>query len=153
MPHIRGNASARRNDACPCASGKKFKHCCGPAAQQTQQTQPPQPDKAFAAYWLIADESGRRLFADKDNRALVFSDRDVAIKSATLDEFSAQQPGEINVVGLGLESFEQFKKLIAYVEVDQETAATLIRERIAMNVPQAEVAPAPESQTKVESHA
>jgi uncharacterized protein YecA (UPF0149 family) len=24
-----GQKSARRNDLCPCGSGRKFKHCCG----------------------------------------------------------------------------------------------------------------------------
>lgn len=34
-PYVRDEAKVGRNDPCPCGSGRKFKKCCGKAAQAT----------------------------------------------------------------------------------------------------------------------
>jgi hypothetical protein len=39
---------ARRNDPCPCGSGKKFKKCCLPREEAAYQQMPaPEPEKDF----------------------------------------------------------------------------------------------------------
>jgi hypothetical protein len=130
----RGGMIVRRNDRCPCNSGKKFKFCCSPEAPEAVHASTPRPRFVDAGEtpvrWLICDPSGIRFFADKDNRALVFSSYEDALHVARLDDFADQNPGEINVAGVGPTKFELLQEKIPHVEVDVETATQLVRERI-----------------------
>jgi hypothetical protein len=136
MTTIRNNPHyAKRNDPCPCGSGNKYKKCCSentpPSAAQPRQLYIDTGEDAVR--WVITDATGRAFFSDKDNRVLVFTDRAVAVAVASLDEFAAREDNEINVAGVGPSKFEHLKEILPYVEVsDIETAAVLVRERIAV---------------------
>lgn len=54
--------SPGRNDSCPCGSGRKFKHCCGNAAQPV--TGPPTAADRTAGYDLVDRLSALPRFAD-----------------------------------------------------------------------------------------
>ena len=131
----RGGMIVRRNDRCPCNSGKKFKFCCSPEAPEIVKVAPRRPlfidSGEKPSRWVICDPSGVRFFADKDNRALVFATYENALHIARLDDFADQNPGEINVAGVGATKFELLQEKIPYVEVDVEIATQLVRERIA----------------------
>ena len=135
MPPIRRNVLTRRNDRCPCGSQKKFKKCCSlsVAFVSPQVKNVPQfiDTGEIAIRWVIVDNTGTRLFSDKDNRALVFASKDAAFATATLDLFSDQAPGDINVAGVGETKFKHLQEKIMYVEVEADTAEVLVRERIA----------------------
>ena len=126
----------RRNDACPCGSGRKYKKCChGNAPRVSRPAQRPVyiDSGEDAIRWVITDETGRKFFSDKDNRVLVFTDKAVAVGVAMLEDFNSQAPNEITVAGVGHSKFEHLKEILPYVEVsDIETAAALVRERIAV---------------------
>ena len=85
----------------------------------------------IAIRWVIVDNTGTKLFSDKDNRALVFASKDAAFATATLDLFSDQSPGDINVAGVGETKFKHLQEKIPYVEVEADTAEALVRERMA----------------------
>lgn len=126
----------RRNDRCVCGSGKKFKSCCSPDAPDNRpRVHVHRP--AFAdtgerpVRWLITDGTTTKFFADKDNRALVFKDQAEAIAIATLEEFRDQDPGEINVAGVGETKWQHLQNKIPFVEIESiEQAVALVRERI-----------------------
>jgi len=126
----------RRNDRCVCGSGKKFKSCCSPDAPDNRaQVHVHRP--AFAdtgerpVRWVITDGTMTKFFADKDNRALVFKDQAEAIAIASLEEFRDQDPGEINVAGVGETKWQLLQEKIAFVEIeDIAQAVQLVRERI-----------------------
>lgn len=128
---------AKRNDPCPCGSGQKWKKCCSENSPRATMPQPPKRQVYIdsgedAVRWVIADETGRKFFSDKDNRVLVFTDRAVAAAVASLDEFASREDNEINVAGVGPSKFEHLKEILPYIEVsDIEIAAALVRERIA----------------------
>jgi len=147
MPPIRRNVIARRNDPCPCGSQTKFKKCCASRVSFVRPPAKPVPqfiDTGEAAIrWVIVDNTGTKLFADKDNRALVFASKDDAFATATLDLFEAQEPGEINVAGVGETKFKVLQEKLPYVEVDAAEAETLVLERAAALL--AEITPAPET--------
>lgn len=135
MPPIRKVNKPGRNDACPCGSGQKFKRCHGfnpgreaaPAAQGVSYIDTGED----AVRWVICDARGTSFFSDKDNRVLVFTDKAAAFAIAGLSDFSSQEPGEINVAGVGQTKFTHLCEKLPYVEVaDVETAAKLVRERI-----------------------
>src|SRR5580704_16599769 len=42
-----------RNDPCPCASGKRFKHCCGRAPGAAPLTVPPDPREIAALLGMV----------------------------------------------------------------------------------------------------
>jgi hypothetical protein len=130
----RGGMIVRRNDRCPCNSGKKFKFCCSPEAPAIVQAAPRRPlfidSGESPVRWVICDPSGVRFFADKDNRALLFDTYEDALQVARLEDFADQNPGEINVAGVGPTKLELLKEKIPYVEVDVEIATQLVRERI-----------------------
>jgi hypothetical protein len=138
MPPIRRNVIARRNDRCPCGSQKKFKKCCGLSVafvRPQAKTVPQFIDTGeIAIRWVIVDNTGTKLFSDKDNRALVFASKDAAFATATLDLFSEQAPGDINVAGVGETKFKHLQEKIPYVEVEADTAEALVRERIAVGL-------------------
>jgi hypothetical protein len=123
----------KRNDKCPCGSNKKFKRCCSPDAPEHNSTARYIDSGEAAVRWVICSSSGTALFADKDNRALVFKSKEAAYATAHLDEFASQDPGEINVGGVGQTKWEHLQETIPFVEVDDAAeAAGLVRERIAM---------------------
>jgi hypothetical protein len=131
---IRKPHGPKRNDQCPCGRGNKFKWCCGAVSV----VRPPKRVHEIidrgepATRWVIVDDSGTRLFADKDNRALVFSSRELAHEIATLPEFHEQAPGEINVAGVGPTKFAVLQGKVPYVEIAcYDEAAVLVRERLA----------------------
>jgi SEC-C motif len=138
LPIRRNNAPARRNDRCPCGSQRKFKKCCGltVAGVEPQVKTVPQfiDTGEIAIRWVIVDNTGTRLFSDKDNRALVFSSKDAAFAIATLDLFSSQAPGDINVAGVGETKLKHLQEKISYVEVEVDTAEALVRERITVGL-------------------
>lgn len=128
----------RRNDRCICGSGKKFKSCCSPdAPDDRSRVHVHRP--AFAdtgerpVRWVITDGTTTKFFADKDNRALIFKDQAEAIAIATLEEFRDQDPGEINVAGVGETKWQHLQNKIPFVEIESiEQAAALVRDRIEM---------------------
>lgn len=134
VAHPRGGMIVRRNDRCPCQSGKKFKFCCSPEAPTMESGITPRPmfidSGEKPVRWLICDPSGIRFFADKDNRALLFDTYEDALQVARLEDFADQNPGEINVAGVGPTKLELLKEKIPYVEVDVAIATQLVRERI-----------------------
>lgn len=136
MPPIRRTAGARRNDPCPCGSLQKFKKCCGAAVAFVRPPRRPVPafldTGELAVRWVIVDDTGVKLFADKDNRALVFADKAAAFATVALDLFADQAPGDINVAAVGETKFKLLQEKIPYVEVDAAQAEALIRARIAV---------------------
>ncbi|WP_353208454.1 SEC-C metal-binding domain-containing protein [Sphingorhabdus sp.] len=131
MTTIRREHNIKRNDKCVCGSNKKFKRCCSPTA-------PVQPVMQYidagetAVRWVICNRVGTALFADKDNRALVFKSKDMAYAMAQLEEFSSQDPGDINVSGVGETKWAHLQEIIPFIEIDDiEEASRLLRERIA----------------------
>lgn len=134
MATIRKANKPGRNAACPCGSGMKFKRCHGAVADR------PVPVATGVSYidtgetavrWVICDAKGTSFFSDKDNRILVFTDKAAAFAIAGLSEFSSQEPGEINVAGVGETKFAHLRENFPHVEVaDVETAAALIQARI-----------------------
>jgi hypothetical protein len=136
MPPIRRPALPRRNDPCPCNSAKKFKKCCGTTVAFTRPSpcSPPQyiDTGETPIRWVIVDDTGTRLFADKDNRALVFSSKADAFATATHDLFAEQRAGDINVAGVGATKFQTLQEKMPYVEVDAAQAAVLVQERVAL---------------------
>lgn len=82
--------------------------------------------------WVIVDSGGTQLFADAENRAIVFSNKDDAYAIAHLDDFADQEPGEINVAGVGETKWAALQQKIPFVEVhDAETAVQLVQARLA----------------------
>lgn len=81
--------------------------------------------------WLIANEAGTSFFADVQNRALVFTDRNVAYEIAGLHDFKDAAPGEINVAGVGPTKWVILQEKIPFVEVNKAEAILLVRERIS----------------------
>lgn len=132
---------APRNALCVCGSGIKFKKCCG---------QPPSSNRYHdygedAIRWVVVDDTGIKLFADVEGRALVFTDREAAYAIARLDEFSEQQPGEINVAGIGPTKWQTLQEKIAFREVSTaDEGAALVRAVLQAAQPPAEIAPAAE---------
>lgn len=131
MSTIRREHSIKRNDKCVCGSNKKFKRCCSPDAP-VQPVMPYIDSGEAAVRWVICDRAGTALFADKDNRALVFKSKNVAHAMAQLEEFSSQDPGDINVSGVGETKWAHLQEIIPFIEIDDiEEASRLLRERIA----------------------
>lgn len=132
-----GGEKLRRNDKCPCGSSKKFKVCCSPDAPRNARQKIVRAGPIFtdtgedAIRWVITDETTTRFFADKDNRALVFKSQAEAIAIAGLDEFHDQDPGEINVAGVGPTKWQLLQEKIPFVEIENvEQAVALVRARI-----------------------
>lgn len=124
----------KRNDPCPCGSGHKFKKCCSPGSIERAHIQ---QAPSYIDYgeepirWVITDEIGTKFFADIDGRAIVFQNKDDAYAVTRLEDFADQDPGEINVAGVGETKWAALQNKISFVEVlDAETAIKLIRERM-----------------------
>ena len=128
------NSLIRRNDRCVCGSGRKYKTCCSPNAAHRRPISRPRYIDAGAVpiRWLIVNQTGTQFFADKDNRAIVFSSQADAVAVAQIEEFSDQDPGDINIAGVGEAKFALLREKIPYIEVSGVDEATaLVRERIA----------------------
>lgn len=134
VAYPRGGMIVRRNDRCHCGSGQKFKFCCSPDAPTRSNPRAGRQqfiDTGEAPIrWVIADRTATQFFADKDNRALVFSEQAAAIAIASLEDFQDAEPGDINVAGVGPTKWELLQQKIPFVEVDAEEALRLVRERI-----------------------
>lgn len=138
MSTIRKDSIIKRNDRCPCGSGKKFKACHSPDAPQNRVSYSA-PAKAMsyidtgesAVRYVICDRTGVKFFSDVDNRILVFPSRETATAVALLDEFGSQEPGEINVAGVGPTKWEHLQTKLPFIEVESvEQAIELVRARI-----------------------
>lgn len=131
----------KRNDRCPCGSGRKYKFCCINHAQSlSTPVIPPKMQARQLDYidtgedpvrYVIADRIGTSFFSTKDNEVIVFKNRADAFVIATLPDFEDQEVGEINVAGVGETKWRKLQEKLPYVEVeDAETAVALVRERI-----------------------
>jgi len=136
---IRKDSIIKRNDRCPCGSGKKFKACHSPDAPQNRVSYSA-PAKAMSyidtgespVRYVICDRTGVKFFSDVDNRIIVFPSREYATAVALLDEFGSQEPGEINVAGVGPTKWEHLQSKLPFIEVESiEQAVELVRARIA----------------------
>lgn len=155
MSTIRRGNIIRRNDRCICGSGKKFKHCCSPDAFLRRSTEKFVAPAGTPVYidsgeepirWVIVDRKGTAMFSDKAGRVLVFAEKAAAETVARLDEFSAQEPGEINLGGVGPTKWAKLQEMLPFVEVQNaEEGAELIRERISIMRAKAE-----ETETTIE---
>lgn len=140
MTTIYRTETIHRNELCPCGSEKKYKRCClNRAPTSLADVYSPPTQKVAAQYidtgeaavrYVICDDVGTRFFVDKDGRILVFQSRADATAVATLEEFDGDG---INVAGVGQTKWEHLQKNLPYVEPESvEVAATLVRERLAM---------------------
>lgn len=103
--------------------------------------------------WVICDQTGTRLFVDKQGRVLVFTDKDIAKKIATLDIFADQAPNEINVAGVGEKKWLTLQEKLPFLEVSNaELGIALVKERIDYQKAQME-SPADESSESGDSSA
>jgi len=124
-----------RNDKCPCGTGLKFKKCClqrWRADPLSVESKPQAIDYGEdPVRWVICDESGTKLFVDKQGRILVFTARELAGEVSQLDLFANQDPNEINVAGVGPTKWLSLQEKFPFLEVSNiETATALIQERI-----------------------
>lgn len=139
MSTIRNQSLIRRNDKCPCGSGKKFKVCHSPDAPEMRKSYAPQARAMnyidtgeSAVRYVICDNTGVKFFVDIDGKVLVFATREDATAIALLEDFADQAPGEINVAGVGPTKWERLQEKLPYIEVKSvEHAVELVRERIA----------------------
>ena len=137
MSAIRRTRFVKRNDRCPCGSNKKFKRCCSPEASKHPNSYM-KPVRYIdtgeeAIRYVISDSTGVKFFSDKDNNVLVFQTRQDAVAIAQLEEFADQDPGDINVAGVGPTKWERLKEKLPYIEVaSAEHATALLRERIEL---------------------
>jgi hypothetical protein len=151
MTTIRKNSIIKRNDRCPCGSGKKFKSCHSPDAPSNRNSYAPAAKAASyidtgesAVKYVICDDTGVKFFSDIDNKILVFSSREEAVAIAHLEEFADQAPGEINVAGVGPTKWEHLQATLPFIEVKSvEHAVELIKAR--MGVQQAKLDSLPDT--------
>lgn len=139
MSTIRKDSIIKRNDRCPCGSGKKFKACHSPDAPQNHTSYAAKAKSMqyidtgeSAVRYVICDSTGVKFFSDVDNKILVFPSREAATAVALMDEFANQEPGEINVAGVGATKWEHLQSKLPFIEVESvEQAMELVRARIA----------------------
>ncbi len=126
----------KRNERCPCGSGKKYKYC---HASRPEPMTPLLPSREVGyidegespVRYVIANHIGTSFFSTKENQVIVFKNRADAFAIATLPDFQDQDPGEINVAGVGPTKWQRLQEKLPYIEVDDiERAAELVRERI-----------------------
>lgn len=129
---LRKAPTPKRNERCWCGSGRKYKYCCLPTAVVQPQRLAQYIDSGEnPVRYVICNERGTGFFSTKDNQIIVFADRAAAFAVATLPEFENQQPGEINVAGVGETKWQRIQDTLPYIEVtDAETAIALVLERI-----------------------
>ncbi len=139
MSTIRNQSLIRRNDKCPCGSGKKFKVCHSPDSPAMKSGYAPQARAMnyidtgeSPVKYVICDDTGVKFFSDVDNKILVFSSREEASAIVALEEFAEQAPGEINIAGVGPTKWEHLQAKLPYVEVQSvEHGVELVHARIA----------------------
>ena len=139
MSTIRKDSIIKRNDRCPCGSGKKFKACHSPDAPQHHTSYAAKAKSMqyidtgeSAVRYVICDSTGVKFFSDVDNKILVFPSREAATAVALMDEFANQEAGEINVAGVGATKWEHLQSKLPFIEVESvEHAMELVRARIA----------------------
>lgn len=134
MKKIKARNRIGRNELCPCGSSTKFKHCHGRSENNyTVPTRKQYIDSGETPVrWVICNDVGTAFFADKDNRVLVFADKQIAIDVIRLDLFSSAGDNEINLAGVGQTKWEHLQATLPFVEVSSmEMAAALIQERIS----------------------
>lgn len=129
---LRKQATPKRNERCLCGSGMKFKYCClTPRMTQPQRVIPYIDSGEEATRYVISNSRGTGFFSTKENKIIVFKNRADAFAIATLSEFESQEPGEINVAGVGPTKWQHLQDTLPFVEVeDVETAVALVQERI-----------------------
>ena len=129
---LRKSATPKRNERCWCGSGTKFKYCClTPRMTQPQRVIPYIDSGEEATRYVISNSRGTGFFSTKENKIIVFKNRADAFAIATLSEFESQEPGEINVAGVGPTKWQHLQDTLPFVEVeDVETAVALVQERI-----------------------
>ena len=121
----------RRNDRCQCGSGLKYKHCHGRAASSRRKKTGYIDAGETPVRWVISDRIGTSFFSTKDNAVIVFPTRESAYAIATMDEFQDQEPGDINVGGVGPTKWVHLQEKLKFIEVaDAVEAKQLIFERI-----------------------
>ena len=122
-----------RNETCPCGSGSKYKVCHGkPENSQLRPEIRQYVDQGeYPIKWVIANSVGTSFFADKQNRIMVFSDKQLALEIARLDLFAVQDVNEINIAGVGPTKWAHLQETLPFLEVaSKEMAIALIHERI-----------------------
>lgn len=129
---LRKAPAPKRNERCWCGSGRKYKYCCLPTAVVQPQRVIQYIDSGEEAVrYVICNSRGTGFFSTKDNAIIVFPDRATAFAVATMEEFESQEPGEINVAGVGKTKWKHLQETLPFVEVpDAETAVALVQERI-----------------------
>lgn len=109
----------RRNERCACGSGKKFKYCHGAEQNNINWRKPAYIDSGESPIrWVIVNRVGTSFFSDKDNRILVFKSRADANSVAMMDEFADQEPGDINVGGIGPAKWQHLQDTLPFIEVE-----------------------------------
>lgn len=148
---LRKQAAPKRNERCWCGSGKKYKYCCMPdAVTQPQRVMQYIDGGEEAVRYVISNSRGTGFFSTKDNQILVFKTRADAFAVASLPEFESQEPGEINVAGVGETKWQHLQEKLPFIEIDDvEVAIALVQERIAhmtasQSQPEAEPSQTPE---------
>lgn len=121
----------RRNDRCMCGSGLKYKNCHGRPANSVRKKIGYIDSGEEPVRWVISDRVGTSFFSTKDNAILVFQTRGDAYEIATMEEFQTQEPGEINVAGVGPAKWVHLQEKLPFIEVDSVGhAKQLVYERI-----------------------
>ena len=121
-----------RNARCFCGSGKKYKQCCSPFAARTNKPAKNYFDEGEPPVrYVICDAAGTSFFCDKDGRIIVFQARSDANAITKLDDFKDQEPGEINIAGVGATKWAHLQKTFPYCEPESlDAAIELVRARI-----------------------
>ena len=142
MTTIRKNNFIKRNERCPCGSGKKFKLCHSSTAPQTATDTKYATAAKAARYidtgeepvkYVICDNTGVKFFSDIDNKILVFASKEEAGAIARLETFADQAPGEINVAGVGQTKWEHLQATLPFIEVKSvEHGLELVQARMAV---------------------
>lgn len=129
---LRKAPTPKRNERCWCGSGRKYKYCCLPGAVVQPQRVVQYIDSGEAPVrYVICNSRGTGFFSTKENQIIIFPDRATAYAVASLSEFESQEPGEINVAGVGETKWKHLQETLPFVEVpDAETAIELVLERI-----------------------
>ncbi|NDC55262.1 MAG: SEC-C domain-containing protein [Alphaproteobacteria bacterium] len=129
---LRKQATPKRNERCWCGSGKKFKYCCLiPPMTQPQRVMQYIDSGEEAVRYVISNSRGTGFFSTKEGKIIVFKNRAEAFAIATLPEFENQEPGEINVAGVGATKWQHLQEKLPFIEVDGvEDAMAFVKERI-----------------------
>lgn len=121
----------RRNDRCVCGSGIKYKNCHGRPENSVRKAVGYIDTGETPIRWVISDRVGTSFFSTKSNEILVFQSRADAHAIAAMEEFGDQEPGEINVAGVGPTKWAHLQEKLQFIEVESvDHAKQLVHERI-----------------------